>query len=41
MDIDEVIQLAAESKAAALIEQIESGATDYETVMAELRGSGS
>lgn len=41
MDIDEVIQLAAESKAAALIKEIESGSTTYEVVMAELRGSGS
>lgn len=38
MNLDEVIQLAAELRAAELISLIESGATTYEAVMADLGG---
>ena len=38
MNIDEVIQLAAEAKAKELITQIETGELSYDAVMADLRG---
>lgn len=39
MDIDEVIQLAAEAKAAELIKQIEAGDITYEQCIKNLWGS--
>jgi len=40
MNLDEVIQLAAEAKAAELIKQIEAGDITYEQAILDLRGSG-
>lgn len=40
MSLDDIIQLAAESKAAPLITRIEAGELSYDAVMAELTGGG-
>ena len=40
MNIDDVIQLAAEAKAEELITQIKKGELSYDAVMAKLTGGG-